>query len=175
MPTVPAYTFTPITEFEARTVLHWNYPEIGTLYRPDPEALEEDLAVLLEPAYHYYTVRNEAGDLAGFCCYGADAQVPGGDYTLPAVDIGLGMHPDHIGQGRSHGFLAAVLDWGRHLFEPEFFRATIADVNLRSQATFARAGFLIVQRFRSGEGDPHDFLVLLRAEGERPPPGVHQP
>lgn len=161
------YAFTPITEAEAREVLSWQYPDIGTLYRPDPKALEDDLEVLLMPAYNYYAVRDETGALAGFCCYGADAQVPGGDYALPAVDVGLGLHPDRIGQGRSHGFLAAVLDWGRGRFDPEFFRATIADVNVRSQALFARAGFQIVQRFRAGEFEPHDFVVMVRGEGER--------
>lgn len=158
------YHFTPITEAEARAVLGWEYPAIGTLYQPDPSTFERDLEALLAPVYNYYAVRDEAGELAGFCCYGLDAQVPGGDYSLPAVDIGLGMHPARIGQGRSHGFLAAILAWGRELFAPDFFRATVADINVRSQGLFARAGFLIVQRFRAGEEEEHDFLVMLRAE-----------
>jgi ribosomal-protein-alanine N-acetyltransferase len=136
--------FTPITEPEAREVLNWEYPDIGT--------------------YHYYAVRDERGELVGFCCYGEDAQVWGGDYALAALDVGLGLRPDLIGHGLSHGFLAAILDWGRELFAPECFRATVAAVNARSQGLFARAGFLIVQRFVALTGEPHEFVVMLRAE-----------
>lgn len=27
----------------------------------------------------------------GYCCFGTDARVPGGDYSADALDIGLGM------------------------------------------------------------------------------------
>ena len=161
-----SYRFTPIDETEARTVLGWRYPGIGTLYDPDPDQLEDDVSVLLTPEYHYYVVRNGCGSLVGFCCFGDDARVPGGEYSLPAVDIGLGLHPDLIGQGQSHDFLAAILEWGRQCFQPEFFRATVAAINTRSQGMFARAGFLIIQRFKATGGEPIEFLVMLRAERE---------
>jgi RimJ/RimL family protein N-acetyltransferase len=157
--------FTPITPEEAREVLSWRYPELPTLYNPAPDELEHDIEVLLTPAYNYYAVRSATGLLVGFCCYGSDAQVPGGDYSLRgAVDVGLGMNPELIGHGLSHPFLAAILDWGRHCFMPDYFRATVAGVNARSQAMFARAGFLVTQRFRPPNEDLHEFLVMLRAE-----------
>jgi len=159
--------FTPITEAEARIVLGWRYPDIGTLYDPDPDEMEDDVAVLLMPSYHYYTARNGNDRLIGFCCFGDDARVPGGEYSLPALDIGLGLHPDLIGQGLSHHFLAAILDWGRECFDPDYFRATVASINARSQGLFARAGFLIVQRFKATGGEPIEFIVMLRAEGVR--------
>jgi ribosomal-protein-alanine N-acetyltransferase len=157
--------FTPITSAEARAVLNWRYPGLPTLYNPSPAELEDDIEVLLTPAYNYYAVRAEQGLLVGFCCYGSDAQVPGGDYSLRnAVDVGLGMNPALVGRGLSHGFLAAILHWGRHCFAPDYFRATVAAVNVRSQGMFARAGFLITQRFRPPNKDVHEFLVMLRAE-----------
>ena len=164
--------FTPITPAEAREVLNWRYPGLPALYNPTPEELEDDIEVLLTPAYNYYAVRSAGGLLVGFCCYGGDAQVPGGDYSLRnAVDVGLGMNPALIGRGLSHGFLAAILDWGRACFVPDYFRATVAAVNVRSQGMFARAGFLVIQRFRPQDNpqgqDAHEFLVMLRAEDRR--------
>jgi RimJ/RimL family protein N-acetyltransferase len=107
------------------------------------------------------------GLLVGFCCFGADAQVPGGDYGLRnAVDVGLGMNPALVGRGLSHAFLAAVLGWGRQLFGPDFFRATVATINVRSQGMFSRAGFLITQRFHPPDNDTHEFLIMVRAEQE---------
>ena len=41
------FRFTPITEPEARIVLDWRYPDIGTLYDPDPDELEDDIACML--------------------------------------------------------------------------------------------------------------------------------
>ena len=54
------------------------------------------------------------GDLVGYCCYGLDAQVPGGEYliNMPAVlDIGVGMKPNLTGAGRGHDFVSAILEY----------------------------------------------------------------
>lgn len=159
--------FTPITPAEAREVLNWRYPGLPTLYNPSLDELEDDIDVLLTPAYNYYAVRAAHGLLVGFCCYGSDAQVPGGDYSLRnAIDVGLGMNPELVGRSLSHPFLAAILNWGRHCFVPDFFRATVASTNVRSLGMFARAGFLITQRFRPSEKEMHEFLVMLRAEDQ---------
>ena len=157
--------FTPITPAEAREVLNWRYPGLPTLYNPSPDELEDDIDVLLTPAYNYHAVRAAQGLLVGFCCYGSDAQVPGGDYSLRnAIDVGLGMNPELVGRGLSHAFLAAILDWGRDCFVPDFFRATVVSTNVRSLGLFSRAGFLVTQRFRPKAKEMHEFLVMLRAE-----------
>ncbi len=171
-PLMDSLHFSLITADEARAVLNWRYPGLPTLYNPVLEEMEDDIQVLLTPAYNYYAARAAAGLLVGFCCYGADAQVPGGNYSLRgAVDIGLGMNPQLVGQGLSHPFLAAVLDWGRRCFAVDYFRATVAAVNTRSQAMFARAGFLTIQRFRPADSEIHEFLVMLRAERHEEHPG----
>jgi [ribosomal protein S18]-alanine N-acetyltransferase len=157
--------FAPITAEEARQVLNWRYHDLPTLYDPAPEELEDDIEVLLTPAYNYFAARSVEGLLVGFCCYGADAQVPGGDYSLRnAVDVGLGMNPILVGRGLSHAFLAAILEWGRRCFEPDHFRATVAAINVRSLGMFSRAGFYITQRFRPPDNDIHEFLIMVRAE-----------
>jgi RimJ/RimL family protein N-acetyltransferase len=129
--------------------------------------LEDDVEVLLTPAYNYYAARTGDGLLVGFCCYGADAQVPGGDYGLRnAVDVGLGMNPALVGRSLSHAFLAAILGWGRQLFAPDYYRATVATINVRSLGMFNRAGFFVTQRFRPPDNDTHEFLIMVRAEQE---------
>ena len=155
------YHFTPITDFEARTVLSWRYPFLESPF--DLDDLDDDIAALLAPAYHYFAARNHDGELVGFCCFGEDAQVPGGDYALPALDVGMGLRPDLTGRGLSHDFFQAVLAWGVALFAPECYRATVAAINVRSQGMVARAGFLITQRFHAQSGKPEEFIVLLKA------------
>jgi [ribosomal protein S18]-alanine N-acetyltransferase len=156
-------SFAPITEEEARTVLGWRYPGMPLLSEPDDEEFETDVTALIRPDYHYYAAHDETGRLVGFCCFGADAQVPGGDYALPALDIGLGLHPDLTGRGLAHSFLEKILAHGAGLFDPDFFRATVAAVNHRSLHLFEGAGFYFLQTFVSGEVSNHRFHVLLRA------------
>lgn len=156
-------TFAPITEEEARTVLRWRYPGMPLLNEPDDAEFETDVAALMRPEYNYYAAHDETGRLVGFCCFGEDAQVPGGDYALPALDVGLGLHPDLTGLGLSHGFLEAILAFGAATFAPDFFRATVADVNRRSLRLFEGAGFYFLNTFISGEVRNHRFNVLLRA------------
>jgi ribosomal-protein-alanine N-acetyltransferase len=155
--------FAPITEPEARTVLCWRYPDMAVFPEQDADELEGDVAALLRPDYHYYAAHDETGRLVGFCCFGEDAQVPGGDYALPALDVGLGLHPDLTGRGLSYSFLEKILALGSQLFEPEFFRATVAAVNARSLRLFEGSGFYFMQTFVSGEVRNHRFHVLLRA------------
>ncbi len=166
MGVMPGYIFSPLNELEAREILSWRYPGVPTLYVPDPEHLDEDLQALLDPAFHYHIVREASEKIVGFCCFGEDAQVPGGDYSLSALDIGLGMNPHLVGQGLSRGFLQAVLTWARKRFQPDFFRATVAALNVRSLSMFARAGFLTTQRFRSDLGESVEFLILIRVVEE---------
>lgn len=156
-------TFAPITEEEARTVLTWNYPQMTLPTQPDPDTLENDVQALLRRDYHYYAAHDESGRLVGFCCFGEDARVPGGDYALPALDIGLGLHPDLTGRGLSHGFLKAIIALGETLFHPEFFRATVAAINTRSLRLFEGSGFYFIQTFISGEVRQVRFHILLRA------------
>jgi ribosomal-protein-alanine N-acetyltransferase len=156
------YRFSPITMEEASTVLRWRYHDLTHILQPADESFDEDLYALLRPDYHYYAVHDATGVLVGFCCYGEDAQVAGGDYTAPALDVGMGLRPDLVGQGRAHGFLQAILAWGVELFDPELFRCTVAAVNPRSQRMFARAGFMTVQRFVASNVANLEFIVMVR-------------
>ena len=53
----------------------------------------------IQPELHFHAIMNLQQEFVGFCSFGADGQVPGGDYSLAALDIGLGMKPEYTGRG----------------------------------------------------------------------------
>jgi RimJ/RimL family protein N-acetyltransferase len=155
-----SFIFKPLDEASIYELVSWRYKppyDIYNLRKPD----EEDLKFLLDPLNGYYSISNDAGELVAFCCFGLDGQVPGGDYSAEALDIGLGVRPDLTGQGRGIGFVKAVLEFARQKFTPPVFRVTVAEFNRRAQRVWQRVGFRPVQTFGRGE-DKLDFVVLVR-------------
>lgn len=154
-------SFCTMDEEAARAILAWRYPGAYAVYNPDPPELEQDLRVFLEPANAYYSVWNSAGQLIAYRCFGPEAQVPGGDYTALALDTGGGLRPDLTGQGLGLGILQAGLEFGRRLFTPPAFRATVAAWNERALKVCRRAGFEQTKCFTATN---NCFWVLLRPE-----------
>lgn len=145
----------------ALAIAGWRYPPPYDLYNVDGEPLA--LAHLLSTA-DYYCLR-EGTELVGFCCFGAEARVPGGDYSTPAVDLGLGVRPDLTGRGQGRSYLAAVTGFAERTFEPPALRLTVAAFNARAIRLYHNAGFREVQRFTSTFGG-RPFLVMGRAVDE---------
>lgn len=156
------YEFHPMTESAAVEIAGWQYEPPYDLYNLDSSDATADLALMVDPTNAYYAITDGSSDLIGFCCFGKEGQVPGGDYDLPALDVGVGMRPDLIGQGRGQGFLASVLAFARQEFDADCFRATVASFNERSLRMCLTAGFRETQRFTSRTATPREFVVLLR-------------
>lgn len=135
-------TIHPITATEAREILAWRYGPPYDFYNSHPEELEQDLRGFLDPAMAYSSIRDDNGALAGFCCLGEDAQVPGGDYSEDALDIGMGLRPDLTGRGKGGEVLEAVLAYAREQRRSGRFRVTIAAFNQRARRLCERAGFV---------------------------------
>ncbi|MGB0387075.1 MAG: GNAT family N-acetyltransferase [Ardenticatenaceae bacterium] len=161
------FTFTPIREAEARQIALWRYEGAYAFYNGDAEDIEQIEASVqsyLNPAYHYYSMRNESAELIGYCCFGEDARVTGGDYSgndrEEALDVGVGMRPDLTGQGHGTAFMAAILDFARHHFAPHTFRVTIASWNNRALRLAQKAGFQPEATFISPSGT--EFTILTR-------------
>jgi hypothetical protein len=95
------FTFHPMNEADARATLDWRYDAPYDIYNIAPDDVEKEMQLLLDPQNAYYTITDEHGHLVAYCCFGPDGQVPGGDYSTAALDIGLGVRPDLTGQG--HG------------------------------------------------------------------------
>ncbi len=138
-------TFKPIDETAARAILTWRYEPPYDIY--NLEDSPESLAYALDPQNNYYAIRTVKNELVGFCSFGLDAQVPGGDYTAPALDIGLGIQPDWTGQGLGAKFVAAVLNFTQTEFAPPQLRVTIAAFNYRAQRVWEKNGFNQIDTF----------------------------
>ena len=156
-----SFTVRPIDETSARAFLAWRYEPPYDIYNGSTEELELELPFIMDPQNGYFCIFAENEALVAFCCFGRDAQVPGGDYSAPALDIGLGVRPDLTGLGRGLSFVKAVLDFARQTFAPVIFRVTIAQFNKRAQRVWEKAGFHPVQTFQR-QHDGLAFVVLIR-------------
>lgn len=164
METIGPYTFRPMDAAAAHQIATWRYPAPYELYSHDPDEIDETVRWLLTPDYHYYSVWDEGGDLIGFRCFGEDAQVPGGDYSADALDMGGGLRPDLTGRGLGASVMEAAFEFARRRFTPAAFRATVAAFNARALRVCERVGYRQVHRFEHpATGQP--FIVLLREVG----------
>ena len=157
--------FHPMDETAARAIATWRYEPPYEVYSLDTGDPDELVDCFLDPANAYYYVVDGGGFLAAYCCFGPDARVPGGDYDNPALDVGLGVHPDRTGQGLGHAFVRAVLRFARQEFAPAEFRVTVAEFNERALRVWNAAGFQPVQKFErapNGVPDGMPFLVLTK-------------
>lgn len=145
-------------ERRAREIACWRYPPPYDIYNLAES--EEAVAYALDPQNNFFAMEDEKGALVGFCSFGQDGQVPGGDYRLEALDIGLGIRPGLTGQGQGIDFVSCVLDFARKAFAPSRFRVTIAAFNRRAQRVWKRAGFRPVECFRHEENG-QKFMVFL--------------
>jgi RimJ/RimL family protein N-acetyltransferase len=135
-----------LTGEEAERPLGWHYPEPYATY--DAEGpLRQELG--------FFAVEDEDGDLVGFGCVGAEARVPGVEEEPGTVDVGYGMRPDLIGQGRGREFVGTIL---AHVVEtnPESrLRLSIFRWNARSRRVAEAHGFRVA-------GQAGEFDVLVR-------------
>jgi RimJ/RimL family protein N-acetyltransferase len=149
--------FRPLGEADARAIVAWHYDGPYAVYNQPADGE----AGLLDPQYRYHAVESPAGELFGFCCFGADARVPGGTYQdRDALDIGGGLRPDLTGRGLGIASFRAILDVARERFDAGTFRVTVAAFNQRAIRMCQWAGFEIVERFSTGGDDARDFVVL---------------
>jgi RimJ/RimL family protein N-acetyltransferase len=153
------FTVQRTDERDAREIAAWRYTEPYAMYNM---ALE-DAELVADPASRYFSVRDERGDLIAFIALGPEAQVPGGDYSHEALDIGAGIRPDLTGQGLGAKIIRLAVETGVRLDGADRFRATIAAFNQRAQRAAGKVGFRPVSSFRR-PSDRLEFVIL-----ERPP------
>jgi len=161
---VMPFVILPTDEANVRMFWDWRYQPPYDLYnvgfdQAHEEELKDAVQFFLDPQNAYYSIVDRQGQLVAFCCFGWDAQVPGGDYHADALDVGIQMHPDLIGE--KQGLIEPLLDFAQRTFTPTIFRTTIAALNTPELRAFEQAGFQAVQTFEdSGHGRP--FVVLTR-------------
>ena len=168
--------FCPFTTEYVAQILSWRYEPPYDIYNmsnmsnmdnmgkevTDPNELSEAIEYFLQPEYHFQAVlRQPTAELVAFCSFGADGQVPGGDYSVTAVDIGMSVHPALTGRGLGRMFVGLAIDFAQKRFSPPRLRVTIADFNHRAQIVWQRHGFILVQEFRADNGK-RPFIIYVR-------------
>jgi len=156
----PEINYVPVDEKSAREFLKWKYDHPYEIYNYSPENFEKDLAYHLDPANDLYSMYCK-GKLIGYCSYGRDARVPGGDYSEEALDIGMMIKPELTGQGQGSNYAEAVIQYGVSKYSPKKLRVTILDTNQRAMKVWQKNGFRKTQAF-ARERDQLGFVILSK-------------
>jgi [ribosomal protein S18]-alanine N-acetyltransferase len=149
----------PMTAGYAAEIATWRYPAPYDCY----DMTGADPAFLASPESGYFALTDETG-LIGFRSFGADGQVPGGDYDDSALDTGGGLRPDLTGKGLGRQAIRTGLEFGQELFRPPAFRVTIATFNVRAQRVITALGFHQVDTFLATT-DSRSYGIWIRPEG----------
>lgn len=134
------------TTADFQQIVRWQYAPPYDAYVIPKRDWDETIAYFAALGQNFAVIADDDDTVIGFASFGEDGQVPGGDYTQEALDIGMGMRPDLTGQGQGHAYLVAVLDYTQANFQPTYLRATIALFNQRAQNMVKRAGFVETER-----------------------------
>ncbi len=161
------YRFEPMDAEAAREIISWRYPDPYTLYNVRPGEEEDSVATFLSTESPYFAIRDETGMLAGYCCFGVEARVPGHGYEYgdDALDIGVGMRPDLTGRGRGSAVARHVLEFAQEQFRPVRLRVTVASFNARARRLVEKLGFVDVGGFVREEDGTAFVVYRLDAVG----------
>jgi [ribosomal protein S18]-alanine N-acetyltransferase len=141
----------PLTSDDAVAIARWRYPGRYSTY---------DVGEVVDSGRGFWSVSHD-GELVGYCCFGAEARVPGAVEEEGTVDVGYGIRPDLVGHGMGRAFVGAVCDFAVTSFDPQRLRLLILDWNERSLSVARTLGFHSQGLIHSTEGA---FLVMTRKE-----------
>ena len=140
-------------------ILNWKYEPPYDFYNNEysKEALEE----LLDSSY--YALVNMENELIGFFCTGKSAQVPYGHtmgvYEEKLVDMGLGMNPLLVGEGRGTEFCSLVINLIEEKYQYTPIRLTVAKFNKRAIHLYEKIGFKGEHEFKTKRAE---FITMVR-------------
>ncbi|RDY69137.1 GNAT family N-acetyltransferase [Halobacillus sp. SY10] len=145
--------WTPTTQQEAEEMAGWKYPAPYDFY--DMTADEDDLELFINPekrSPHTYSAHKD-GELIGFLT--VDLK------NHPAVDLGLGMHPDEAGRGQGESFVQSCLCFATERYQARAFTLSVATFNKRAIAVYERVGFKKKHTFmQATNGGQYEFLSM---------------
>ena len=152
-----------VTEADVRDFAAWRYEPPFDGYNVT-QPVDEAVGYFLRPSTNCHVILCE-GELEGFFTFGSDAMVPGGDYSAPGLDLGLGMRPSLTGRGYGRSFVEAVVHFAGEASDVDRLRVTIAVENQRALRVWSSAGFAETQRFHSPEPvmGSDTFVVLEKS------------
>ena len=143
----------------ALEILSWRYSVPYDYYNFGVQTYDADLSYLTDPNNHFFAVVNSCEALEGFCSFGADGQVAGGDYRVPSLDIGMGIRPGLTGRGNGRRYAQAVAEYGIAQYEAKRLRVTIAEFNCRARRVWQGLGFEVTEKFLKTDSEMA-FVVM---------------
>ena len=155
-------TIKALDKDSARELISWRYEGDYAQYNVQTDDVDSEIAYFIDPENHYYAIYSD-DEMVGHCVFHGEGRVPGGDYSIEALDIGAGMRPDWTGQGKGSEIIATIIAFGREQYQAKIFRATIAAWNTRAQKATIKNGFKEISRFKS-EKTGMEFIIFLRDE-----------
>jgi [ribosomal protein S18]-alanine N-acetyltransferase len=164
------FTFSPMTEADARAIGTWQYEgpyHVYSLNRDGTDLSADD--EFLDRRSPYFAVHSENNELVGFFCFGTSAEVSG-EVESPqlwsqdrCLTIGLGLHPEWTGRGLGLPFVEAGLDFARSEFAPSSFRLFVLAWNKRATRVYERAGFRRISTYlQRGAHSVNEFAEMYR-------------
>ena len=138
-----------LTDEDAAAIVSWRYPGRYATY---------DFGDRSDVTSDHWAV-TEAGELIGYCCFGAPARVPGAEEEPGTLDAGYGLEPGRMGQGLGPRFVGRILEFAAERYGPDRLRLYILDWNERSRKVATSQGFSVESELDSDEGR---FLVMVR-------------
>lgn len=151
----------PLNECDAWEITRWSYDAPYDFYNLSPSEIEQNVHYFLDIRNNFYGIFEVQENFVGYCSFGQDGQVLGGDYDEQGLDIGMGIRPELTGQGQGVRYVEAVLDFARQMFAPALFRVTIAELNQRAVRVWQKAGFHIIKHFKHPSQNL-SFVILVR-------------
>ena len=159
--TANSLQLTPLSEADARSIFDWRYNPPYDWYNPPPLS-DEAVANLIDPQWQFHSIK-AGNQLIAYVSFGNDGRVTCGDYSDPAIDIGLGLAPKLTGQGLGAIVLQAILEFTQTSIQSPAARLTVARFNQRAIRLYERAGFKATQEFTY---ERVAYWVMIKPLGE---------
>ena len=154
--------FKPLNREQAIVILNWRYIYPYDRYNFDANTFKQDLSYLLDRQNAFFAILDLHEELQGYCSFGSDGRVLGGQYDTNALDIGMGVRPNLTGRGNGKQYARSVVEYGIRLYKAKQLRVTIAKFNQRAQRVWKQLGFEQVEKFTK-VGTEDEFIIMIRA------------
>jgi RimJ/RimL family protein N-acetyltransferase len=146
-----------VTPTEAEITTKWRYQGPWSVY-------DGKVSHVITAENGYDAIAERATDrFLGFVCLGAEARVPGLTEEADVLDVGIGLDPAIVGQGKGRSIVGPLLKWAEATHEAAELRVVVQAWNERSLRLWYGLGFRTTGHHEIRQANSVvDYLVLRR-------------